>query len=156
MKLEEDWMRSDDPNGSLQPAKCKQMCHTELGTGIFEKMRRNEQNLKTGEYSDVSQTHGLTPPQGGSGFGPGSAMRVDESKMFKVEDIVATESYDKDDDKSEKKIVAENDIKLFKFYKEVEPGKWVTTRVQDKRGYKDKETLEKHRHNHDQVAKDEK
>ena len=74
--LEEDWTREDDPEGVLQPAKCKQMCHTELGTGIFEKMRRNEQNLKTGEYSDVSQTHGLTPPQGGSGFGPGSAMRA--------------------------------------------------------------------------------
>ncbi len=154
--LEEDWMRSDDPNGSLQPAKCKQMCHTELGTGIFEKMRRNEQNLKTGEYSDVSQTHGLTPPQGGSGFGPGSAMEVDESRMFKVEDIVATESYDKADDKSEKKIVDEKDIKLYKFYKEVEPGKWVTTKVQDNRGYEEKETLDNHKHNHDQVVKDEK
>ena len=130
--LEEDWSRSDDPNGSLQPSKCKQMCHTELGTGIFEKMRRNEQNLVTGEYSDVAKTHGLTPPQGGSGFGEGSAMRVDETKLFKVNDIVASENYD---DNSENKIVGEKDIRIYRYYKEVEPGKFVETQVDDERGY---------------------
>ena len=138
--LEEDWQRSDDPNGSLQPSKCKQMCHTELGTGIFEKMRRNEQNLVTGEYSDVSKTHGLTPPQGGSGFGEGSAMRVDETKLFKVNDIVASENYD---DNSENKIVGEKDIRIYRYYKEVEPGKFVETQVDDERGYDKKSTKEK-------------
>ncbi|OUU18532.1 MAG: hypothetical protein CBC05_02290 [Crocinitomicaceae bacterium TMED45] len=138
--LEEDWMRSDDPNGSLQPTQCKKMCHTEIGTGIFEKMRRNEQNLKTGEYSDVGKLHGLTGPQGGSGWGEGAAMPVDESKVFKVEDVVASENYDKDD----KDRVGEEDIRLYKYYKEVEPGKFVTTQVDDERGYsKDKtQTLE--------------
>ena len=133
-------MRSDDPNGSLQPTQCKKMCHTEIGTGIFEKMRRNEQNLKTGEYSDVGKLHGLTGPQGGSGWGEGAAMPVDESKVFKVEDVVASENYDKDD----KDRVGEEDIRLYKYYKEVEPGKFVTTQVDDERGYsKDKtQTLE--------------
>jgi MoaA/NifB/PqqE/SkfB family radical SAM enzyme len=135
--LEEDWQRSDDPNGSLQPSKCKQMCHTELGTGIFEKMRRNEQNLVTGEYSDVSKTHGLTPPQGGSGFGEGSAMKVDESKLFKVNDIVASENYD---DNSENKVVGEKDIRIYRYYKEVEPGKFITTQVDDERGYSKENT----------------
>jgi MoaA/NifB/PqqE/SkfB family radical SAM enzyme len=124
--LEEDWMRGDDPEGSLQPAKCKQMCHTELGTGIFEKMRRNEQNLLTGEYSDVNKVHGLTPPQGGSGWGPGSAMEVDPSKQIKVEDVVASENYDS-------KIVDEDDIRLYKYYKEVSPGKFKVSFVDDER-----------------------
>jgi predicted homoserine dehydrogenase-like protein len=111
-------------------------------------MRRNEQNLKTGEYSDVAKTHGLTPPQGGSGFGPGSAMRVDESKMFKVEDIVANENYDTNE---QGKIIDEDDIRLYKYYKEVSPGKFVTTRVDDERNYKkeQKQTLENHEHRHD-------
>lgn len=116
------------------------MCHTELGTGIFEKMRRNEQNLVTGEYSDVSKTHGLTPPQGGSGFGPGSAMRVDETKLFKVNDIVASENYD---DNSENKVVGEKDIRIYRYYKEVEPGKFVETQVDDERGYEKDPSKEK-------------
>ena len=82
------------------------------------------------------QTHGLTPPQGGSGFGEGSAMRVDESKMFKVEDIVASENYD---DNSKDKIVDADDVKLYKYYKEVSPGKFVVSEVSDERNYtKDK------------------
>ena len=79
----------------MQPAKCKQMCHTELGDGIFEAMRRNEQNLKTGEYKDLSEIHdtGITKDgqlvdapkdqktgrykhQGGTGIGPGSHKSV--------------------------------------------------------------------------------
>ena len=130
--LEEDWTRTDDPNGSLQPAKCKQMCHTELGTGIFETMRRNEQNLVTGEYSDVNKIHGLTPPQGGSGWGKGSAFPVDPTKQFKVEDVVANENYDTNE---KGKVVGEKDIRLYKYYKEVEPGKFITTEVKDERGY---------------------
>ena len=89
--LEEDWKHSSE----MQPAKCKQMCHTELGDGIFEAMRRNEQNLKTGEYKDLSEIHdtGITKDgqlvdapkdqktgrykhQGGTGIGPGSHKSV--------------------------------------------------------------------------------
>jgi MoaA/NifB/PqqE/SkfB family radical SAM enzyme len=89
--LEEDWKHSAE----MQPAKCKQMCHTELGDGIFEAMRRNEQNLKTGEYKDLSEIHdtGITQDgqlvdapkdqktgrykhQGGTGIGPGSHKSV--------------------------------------------------------------------------------
>lgn len=90
--LEEDWKHG---NGELQPRKCKHMCHTELGEGIFEAMRRNEQNLKTGEYRDISEVHdtGVTvngvlqkadpnakhrwKHQGGTGIGPGSVKPVE-------------------------------------------------------------------------------
>ena len=90
--LEEDWKHSAE----MQPAKCQQMCHTELGDGIFEAMRRNEQNLKTGEYKDLSEIHdtGITKDgqlvdapkdqrtgrykhQGGTGIGPGSHKSVE-------------------------------------------------------------------------------
>lgn len=128
--LEEDWSREDDPNGDLQPAKCKQMCHTELGTGIFEKMRRNEQNLVTGEYSDVNKIHGLTPPQGGSGWGPGSAMEVDPSKHVKIEDVAGVEK-DSVHENYDSKVVDEDDIRKYKYYKEVEPGKFVVSQTDE-------------------------
>ena len=119
--LEEDWTRGDDPEGVLQPAKCKQMCHTELGTGIFEKMRRNEQNLITGEYMDVNQIHGLTPPQGGSGWGKGSTIEVDESKLTKVEDVAGIINEEAHIPKSN--IVDEDDIRKYKHYKQDKDGK---------------------------------
>ena len=119
--LEEDWTREDDPYGSLQPAKCKQMCHTELGTGIFEKMRRNEQNLITGEYMDVNQIHILPPPQGGSGWGKGSTIEVDESKITKVEDVAGIINEEAHIPKSN--IVDEDDIRKYKHYTKDKDGK---------------------------------
>jgi MoaA/NifB/PqqE/SkfB family radical SAM enzyme len=130
--LEEDWTRDDDPYGSLQPAKCKQMCHTELGTGIFEKMRRNEQNLITGEYMDVNQIHGLTPPQGGSGWGKGSTIQVDESNLTKVEDVAGIINEEAHIPKSN--IVDEDDIRKYKHYKQDKNGKVKVTYDSEKDG----------------------
>jgi MoaA/NifB/PqqE/SkfB family radical SAM enzyme len=78
--LEEDWAKSAE----LQPNKCKQMCHTQLGKGLFEAMRRNEVNLKTGEYKDVAEIHNIHPngipiKQGGTGIGPGSVVPAEGS-----------------------------------------------------------------------------
>ena len=69
-------------------------------------------------------------------MGKVQAMRVDETKLFKVNDIVASENYD---DNSENKIVGEKDIRIHRYYKEVEPGKFVETQVDDERGYDNKE-----------------
>ena len=110
--LEEDWKHSSE----MQPAKCKQMCHTELGDGIFESMRRNEQNLKTGEYKDISEIHdtGITKDggqvvmapegqktgrfkhQGGTGIGPGSNKAVEGLDQS----ILDIETIDEDTDES--------------------------------------------------------
>lgn len=76
--LEQDFYSED-----RQPNKCKEMCHTEIGYGKFEAMRRNQQNLKTGEYSDVADIHGLLGPDkesGGTGVGKGSVKPVPENK----------------------------------------------------------------------------
>ena len=102
------------------------MCHTELGTGIFEKMRRNEQNLVTGEYKDVNEIHGLTPPQGGSGWGKGSAIQVDESNHTKVEDVAGIVK----DSATDVKIIDEDDIRLYKSYEKMDDGT-IKTRVTD-------------------------
>ena len=101
--LEEDWKHSAE----MQPRKCQQMCHTDLGKGIFEAMRRNEQNLKTGEYKDLSEIHdtgisengvlqtapkgqktGRFKHQGGTGIGPGSHKSVDgvDSSVLDIDD----------------------------------------------------------------------
>jgi len=101
--LEEDWKHSAE----MQPRKCQQMCHTDLGKGIFEAMRRNEQNLKTGEYKDLSEIHdtgiskgmelqvapagqktGRFKHQGGTGIGPGSYKSVDgvDSSVLDIDD----------------------------------------------------------------------
>jgi len=125
--LEEDWSREDDPEGVLQPAKCKQMCHTELGTGIFEKMRRNEQNLVTGEFKDVNEIHGLTPPQGGSGWGKGATLPVDPSKHVKVEDVAGI----LEDSANNVKVVDEDDIRKYKSYKVDASGKVKVKDLQD-------------------------
>ena len=56
--------------------------------------------------------------------------------MSKVEDIVASENYD---DNSKDKIVYADDVKLYKYYKEVSTGKFVVSEVSDERNYtKDK------------------
>ena len=125
--LEEDWSREDDPEGVLQPAKCKQMCHTELGTGIFEKMRRNEQNLVTGEFKDVNEIHGLTPPQGGSGWGKGSTIQIDEKNTTKVEDVAGIVK----DSATDVKIIDEDDIRKYKTYKVVDSGKVEIKNLED-------------------------
>jgi len=125
--LEEDWNNKNDPSGSLQPHKCKQMCHTEIGTGLFEKMRRNEQNLVTGEYSDVNKIHGLTPPQGGTGHGPGAVYEVKTETQKKVQDVVADENYDSDTRVDEKY------TRKYKYYKEVEPGKFVVSSTDEQK-----------------------
>ena len=62
---------------------------------------------------------------------------IDESKLFKVNDIVASENYD---DNSENKVVGEKDIRIYRYYKEVEPGKFITTQVDDERGYSKENT----------------
>ena len=41
------------------------------------------------------------------------------------------------------KIVGEKDIRIYRYYKEVEPGKFVETQVDDERGYKKDTVKEK-------------
>ena len=78
-----------------------------VGKGIFEAMRRNEQNLKTGEYKDLSEIHdtgiskgmelqkapkgqktGRFKHQDGTGIGPGSHKSVDgvDSSVLDIDD----------------------------------------------------------------------
>ena len=49
--LEEDWKHSAE----MQPGKCQQMCPLTWARVYLKP--RNEQNLKTGEYKDLSEIH---------------------------------------------------------------------------------------------------